>query len=75
MSVYAFREHIRENVAGEVSGVASRSLGDKTVQLKAQELAVALLHEILDDDNMQDKTGRISSRHKKTTTEVTVQYF
>ena len=59
LGVYIFREYIRENVADEVSTVASRSLGDTNVKLKAQELAVALLNAILEDETTQQQTGTV----------------
>ena len=45
--MYVLRESIRENVADEVSGVASRSLGDREVQEKAAGLAAALRGDLL----------------------------
>ena len=55
--MYAFREYIRENVAGEVSNVAYKSLGDEAVREKAQELAVALLYTIFNNPDMQVQAG------------------
>ncbi len=55
--MYIFREYIRENVADEVSSVASRSLGDENVKMKAQQLAMALLHAILSDEQIQKQAG------------------
>lgn len=60
VGLYIFREYIRENVADEVSSVATKSLGDQNVKIKAQELAVALLHAILEDANIQQQTGSLS---------------
>ncbi len=51
------REDIRDNVADEVSTVASRSLGAENVQQKAQELAKALLQQLLNDPTVRTHTG------------------
>ena len=57
MCVYIFREYIRNNVADEMSSVASKSLADESVKMKAQELSVALLNAILNDANVHRQSG------------------
>ena len=57
-AVYILRENIRDNVAGEVSTVATRSMSDVTVQHKAHELSKALLQEMLTDDNIRRYAGK-----------------
>ncbi|XP_033637582.1 uncharacterized protein LOC117298429 isoform X1 [Asterias rubens] len=54
ISVYTFRESIRENVADEVSQVASRSLDDRLVADKAEEFAKGLLNALLNDEPMHE---------------------
>ena len=51
------RDNIRDNVAGEVSTVATRSMSDENVQQKAQELSKALLQEMLNDDAIRKHAG------------------
>lgn len=50
--VYLLRDPIRENVAVEVSQVASRSLEHEQVAVKAEEFAKSLLQTLLHDENM-----------------------
>ena len=52
MCLYIFRESIRENVADEVSQVASRSLEDEMVVVKAEQFAKGLLDAIMNDEQM-----------------------
>lgn len=56
--MYVLRENIRDNVAGEVSTVATRSMSDEIVQQKAHELSKALLQEILSDDAIRKHAGK-----------------
>ncbi|XP_072182083.1 uncharacterized protein [Diadema setosum] len=51
-TVYLMWEPIRENVAVEVSQVASRSLGHEEVVGKAEEFTRSLLNTLLNDENM-----------------------
>ncbi|XP_022093033.1 uncharacterized protein LOC110980546 [Acanthaster planci] len=52
IAVYIFREAIRENVAEEVSQVATRSLEDRLVAERAEEFAKGLLNALLKDEPM-----------------------
>ncbi|XP_054758200.2 uncharacterized protein LOC129264356 isoform X2 [Lytechinus pictus] len=52
LMVYLLRDPIRENVAVEVSQVASRSLEHEHVAMKAEEFAKSLLQTLLHDENM-----------------------
>ncbi|XP_041468094.1 uncharacterized protein LOC121418347 [Lytechinus variegatus] len=52
LMVYILRDPIRENVAVEVSQVASRSLEHEHVAMKAEEFAKSLLQTLLHDENM-----------------------
>lgn len=52
MCLYIFRESIRENVADEVSQVATRSLEDQVVVGKAEQFAKGLLDAVMNDDQM-----------------------
>ena len=56
--VYVLRENIRDNVAGEVSTVATRSMSDESVQQKAHELSKALLQEMLSDGAIRKHAGK-----------------
>ena len=56
-ALYIFRELIRENVADEVSLVASRSLGDESLKVRAHALSMALLEDLLNDASMQEQAG------------------
>ncbi len=57
-AIYALREDIRDNVADEVSTVATRSLSDENVQQKAQQLSKALLQELLNDETIRVHAGK-----------------
>eukprot|EP00118_Oscarella_pearsei_P028040 m.1577 g.1577 ORF g.1577 m.1577 type:complete len:326 (+) comp7278_c0_seq1:41-1018(+) len=51
---YIFRDRIRENVAGEVASVASRSLEHSTVVDRAERMSKGILVEILQDPNAKE---------------------
>ena len=55
--MYVLRENITDNVAGEVSTVATRSMSDESVQQKAHELSKALLQEMLSDGTVRKQAG------------------
>ncbi|XP_001629412.2 uncharacterized protein LOC5508870 [Nematostella vectensis] len=57
ISLYLFREELRENVADEVADVASRSLGDENVVNKANEVTKQVLQDIINDP----ETTRLAS--------------
>lgn len=68
LAVYIFREPLRDNVVGEVSQVASRSLEDEMIIGKVEEFAKSLLKAIGNDDNMQrmaaDFIGQVIQREE-----------
>eukprot|EP00794_Sanderia_malayensis_P020493 gene20493-22509_t len=49
--IYMFREPIKDNLSDEVADVASRSLGDQNVVLRANEISKAIVNEVLNDSN------------------------
>ncbi|KAJ8045154.1 hypothetical protein HOLleu_08098 [Holothuria leucospilota] len=53
LSLYLFRDALRDNVADEVSQVASRSLEDEMVIGKVEHFAKSLLQAISNDDGMK----------------------
>ncbi|KAJ7376497.1 hypothetical protein OS493_034233 [Desmophyllum pertusum] len=55
--IYVFREPLRENVADEVADVASRSLTDENVILKANEVTRAVLQDVLHDPEITKLTS------------------
>ena len=56
--MFLFREVIRDNVAGEVSTVATKTLSDENLQQKTQEITIDLLHTIFKSPQIQREAGR-----------------
>ncbi|RDD44566.1 hypothetical protein TrispH2_003718 [Trichoplax sp. H2] len=54
LTVYIFREYIRENMADEVADVASRSLSDVQVVNQANIISKTLIQDILNDEQTQN---------------------
>eukprot|EP00058_Branchiostoma_floridae_P003542 XP_002589030.1 hypothetical protein BRAFLDRAFT_87503 [Branchiostoma floridae] len=61
LGVYLFREEVRQNVAEEVSNVATRSMADEELVNRANELSKALVNNVLNDDNILNQTKEFSS--------------
>ncbi|XP_019631103.1 PREDICTED: uncharacterized protein LOC109475014 [Branchiostoma belcheri] len=61
LGVYLFREEVRQNVAEEVSNVATRSMADEELVSRANELSKALVNNVLNDDNILNQTKQFSS--------------
>ncbi|XP_057316178.1 uncharacterized protein LOC130657222 isoform X1 [Hydractinia symbiolongicarpus] len=51
LTLYVFREPIKNNLSGEMADVASRSLGDESVVVKANEMSKQVLKDIINDPN------------------------
>eukprot|EP00127_Corallochytrium_limacisporum_P004467 Clim_evm21s164 gene=Clim_evmTU21s164 len=52
--LYIFRESIRTNVSGEVAEIAGRTIGDKAVVIRVEELSKSLIHSVLSDSEIRD---------------------
>ncbi|XP_066283031.1 uncharacterized protein [Branchiostoma lanceolatum] len=61
LGVYLFRDEVRQNVAEEVSNVATRSMADEELVTRVNELSKALVNDVLNDENILNRTKEFSS--------------